>query len=104
MFKQLWCLLAIPCSLASQLKGPQEQLNAWPDTQPSQIGFWKYSETDPIHLSEISYSGLNTFAGIPHARCFEDDQRPDSRYDIAILGAPLDTVRDHQKEKVRPTY
>lgn len=34
--------------------------------------------------------GLPTFASMPYVHCFKDD--PDVAYDIAILGAPFDTV------------
>jgi len=34
--------------------------------------------------------GLSTFANIPYVDCFAD--RPKPHYDIAILGAPFDTV------------
>lgn len=48
----------------------------------------------PIDISEITYSGLNTFAGVAHAQCFRPshDEKDATRYDIAVLGAPLDTV------------
>jgi len=48
----------------------------------------------PIDISEITYSGLNTFAGVAHAQCFRPshDEKDATRYDIAVLGAPLDTT------------
>lgn len=38
-----------------------------------------------------AFSGLTTFANLPYANCFADS--PIEEYDIAILGAPFDTVR-----------
>lgn len=35
------------------------------------------------------FSGINTFAHLPHIRCL---QNPDEEYDIAVLGAPFDTA------------
>lgn len=35
------------------------------------------------------FSGISTFAHLPHTRCL---QNPDKEYDIAILGAPFDTA------------
>ncbi|KAF2964258.1 hypothetical protein GQX73_g9319 [Xylaria multiplex] len=37
------------------------------------------------------FSGLNTYARIPYVNCFSDDAAKDTKYDIAILGAPFDT-------------
>lgn len=46
-------------------------------------------------LSEGDYSGLPlaTFANIPHVNCFRGGT--ESTYDMAILGAPFDTVGAH---------
>ena len=38
-----------------------------------------------------AFSGLMTFANLPYSNCFVDDGV--AGYDIAILGAPFDTVR-----------
>ena len=37
------------------------------------------------------FSGLTTFAHLPYINCFADGPI-DEKYDIAILGAPFDTV------------
>jgi agmatinase len=63
------------------------------DLGNDQLHFWDTGRNDPIDIAEIQYSGLSTFAGLPHMRCFNRDDSPESRYDIAILGAPHDTVR-----------
>lgn len=38
-----------------------------------------------------AFSGLTTFANLPYISCF-DDKSETERYDIAMLGAPFDTV------------
>ena len=38
-----------------------------------------------------AFSGLTTFANLPYISCF-DDKSETEKYDIAILGAPFDTV------------
>ena len=40
------------------------------------------------------FYGLTTFANLPYGKCFVDDWSPEGEdaYDIAILGAPFDTV------------
>jgi hypothetical protein len=51
-------------------------------------------QTDPW-LSEfggtpdLSFSGITTFAHLPHSRCLD---RPDTPFDVAILGVPFDTA------------
>lgn len=55
--------------------------------------FWNYEGDDAIDISEIQYSEPSTFAGIPYVRCLNNDTAQDALYDIAVLGAPLDTVR-----------
>ena len=39
------------------------------------------------------FSGLTTFAKLPYVNCLVDDQAQFTPYDIAIFGAPFDTVR-----------
>ena len=41
-----------------------------------------------------AFSGLTTFANRPYISCF-DDKSETEKYDIAILGAPFDTVSMH---------
>ncbi|KAI0617854.1 Agmatinase mitochondrial [Pyrenophora tritici-repentis] len=40
-------------------------------------------------VSSWSFSGISTFAHLPHTRCLT---HPETTYDIAILGAPFDTA------------
>lgn len=52
----------------------------------------------PIDDSDIDittgtqFNGLMTFANLPYVNCFVDDEAKKESYDIAILGAPFDTV------------
>lgn len=38
------------------------------------------------------FNGLVTYANLPYLNCLSDDEVGDKKYDIAILGAPFDTV------------
>lgn len=67
---------------------------------PEQLRFWvnddKHGGKDDDEAATLpfQFAGLNTFAKLPYADCFtKDDAEPAARYDIAILGAPHDTVR-----------
>ncbi|KAI9713888.1 MAG: hypothetical protein M1820_000618 [Bogoriella megaspora] len=40
-------------------------------------------------VQKFPFSGISTFAHLPHARCLS---HPEASYDIAILGAPFDTA------------
>lgn len=50
------------------------------------------SNLDGIDIvSGSQFSGLTTFANVPYAACFADGPASE-KYDIALLGAPFDTV------------
>jgi hypothetical protein len=38
------------------------------------------------------FNGLGTFAHLPYVNCLNKNDSEEGRYDIAILGAPFDTV------------
>jgi len=90
-------LLAPALSLASV---SQERLESsipgWQDDyRRGRLGFRQCpADEGPIYISEISYTSLNTFAGVAHAQCFQKDNDGHGmkRYDIAVLGTPLDTT------------
>jgi hypothetical protein len=42
--------------------------------------------------TDSEFFGLTTFANLPYVNCFKADENEEGRYDIAILGAPFDTV------------
>lgn len=60
----------------------------------NQIPFWAHTDVavDEIDLSTYDFSGIGTYAHVPYENCFvgDDSSKP---FDIAILGAPFDTVR-----------
>jgi agmatinase len=45
--------------------------------------------TPVTDCQQWGFSGISTFAHLPHTRCL---QHPEKEYDIAILGAPFDTA------------
>ena len=50
------------------------------------------SDLDGIDIvSGSQFSGLTTFANLPYVSCFNDGPARE-KYDIALLGAPFDTV------------
>lgn len=62
-------------------------------------------DDDGIDISTGSeFHGLTTFASLPYANCFTDDwssEREDA-YDIALIGAPFDTVSLVQEHRIEP--
>lgn len=57
--------------------------------RPMQPGL-QHEDVDIISGSQ--FSGLKTYANLPYLNCVSDDEAKDKPYDIAILGAPFDTV------------
>ncbi|SMY20722.1 unnamed protein product [Zymoseptoria tritici ST99CH_1A5] len=58
------------------------------DPQKPFIG-WTKEDLDAKWGTDWGFSGISTFAHLPHIRCL---QHPSQTYDIAILGAPFDTA------------
>jgi len=64
---------------------------------PKVVGADLYQSTLVSNLDGIDivsgshFSGLTTFANLPYATCFADGPASE-KYDIALLGAPFDTV------------
>ena len=53
----------------------------------------KFMGDDFIDVTTDSeFFGLTTFANLPYVNCLKADETEEGRYDIAILGAPFDTV------------
>lgn len=44
-------------------------------------------------VSGSQFHGLRTYANLPYVSCLSDAEAKENKYDIAILGAPFDTVR-----------
>lgn len=49
--------------------------------------------TADLDISSPVYAGLTTYANLPYVHCLADAATEVEKYDIAILGAPFDTVR-----------
>lgn len=49
-----------------------------------------YDTDSPLDISGAKFRGLNTYANLPYVHCLSADEVEE--YDIAILGAPFDTV------------
>lgn len=50
------------------------------------------SDADVDILTGSQFRGLRTFANLPYVNCFSDEEMSGKDYDIAIMGAPFDTV------------
>ena len=61
--------------LVSVLVSAGEQLDPW--------------NTEFGGTPDLSFSGITTFAHLPHERCLE---RPEAMFDVALLGIPFDTA------------
>jgi agmatinase len=54
-----------------------------------QIVFGEYSDPD---VSQSKFGGLSTYANLPYVHCLAAEGEDVEKFDIAILGAPFDTV------------
>lgn len=43
-------------------------------------------------VTDSKFFGLTTFANVPYVNCLKAEETEEAKYDIAILGAPFDTV------------
>ncbi|RMX95625.1 hypothetical protein D0868_11629 [Hortaea werneckii] len=61
------------------------------DTEDPQEPFigWTREDLDAKWGTDYGFSGISTFAHLPHHRCL---QYPETEYDIAVLGVPFDTA------------
>ncbi|KAM0545342.1 hypothetical protein ACHAPJ_011414 [Fusarium lateritium] len=75
-----WVLLLQQAVVAAQLHPNQDQviLNHHDDADFVDSGY---------------YYGINTFAHTRYVNCYSNAESKDNLYDIAIIGAPHDTVR-----------
>lgn len=51
------------------------------------------NDDDVDIVTGSQFNGLRTFANLPYVNCFSDEEAESKKYDIAVLGAPFDTVR-----------
>lgn len=49
-------------------------------------------DEDLVFHDSAYYYGISTFANTPYVNCFVAEEAKKKRYDIAVLGAPHDTV------------
>ena len=45
-----------------------------------------------MDISKAKFAGLTTYANLPYVHCLAAEEEEVEAYDIAILGAPFDTV------------
>lgn len=57
-----------------------------------QIRFWMNDGNDDFEMAEMPSLSGRGFASLDIRDCFKKDDSIEGRYDIAILGAPHDTV------------
>jgi agmatinase len=50
---------------------------------------------DDIDISGSKFRGVSTYANLPYVHCLGGKDEDIEKYDIAILGAPFDTVSEH---------
>ncbi|KAK6443260.1 hypothetical protein LTR95_000085 [Oleoguttula sp. CCFEE 5521] len=72
----------------STIANAREEVDTIPKSQEPFVG-WTKEDLDAKWGTDWGFSGISTFAHLPHTRCL---QHPDEEYDIAILGAPFDTA------------
>lgn len=51
---------------------------------------------EDLDVSGAAYWGLSTYANLPYVHCLAKANEDVEKYDIAILGAPFDTVSARQ--------
>jgi len=76
-----------------------EPTNQAPLISPSKHDVHEPGPDDPLNLAKDSaFMGLMTYANIPYVHCLADEASGEEyngeKYDIAVLGAPFDTVSD----------
>jgi agmatinase len=78
------------------------QAKAWqfphgPDYSTTQNPLNGLADNDDVDIvSGSQFRGLTTYANIPYLNCLSDEAAESTKYDIAILGAPFDTVSSCQ--------
>lgn len=77
-------------SLAASLLAHTREVTFPPVSGFSQQRFLGEDEADLLSGSE--FAGLTTYASLPYVHCLAGDGEEVEKYDIAILGAPFDTV------------
>lgn len=65
--------------------------------------FVAYNADESLDISGALYLGLTTYGNLPYVHCLAADDEAVEKYDIAILGAPFDTVGWANPRAVPPT-
>jgi agmatinase len=55
-----------------------------------QYNHMAHGDDDAVDITRAKFYGLTTFANLPYMNCFDEAEM--GSYDIAIMGAPFDTV------------
>ena len=64
----------------------------FPPVLNTQQLFGTYNSPFDQDISTPLFNGLSTYAGLPYVHCLAPAEHEVEKYDIAILGAPFDTV------------
>lgn len=89
MHRWLSPIVQLSCLLHTTVHAQQHQFVAHGG---SQIPFWAHTESvGEINLATYDFGGIGTYANLPYENCFVDNDSSEG-FDIAILGAPFDTV------------
>jgi len=69
---------------------------------PQDGGQHRFSLDDKDDIDIVTgsqFNGLKTFANLPYVNCFSDAEAKGKKYDIAVMGAPFDTVSSNPPAK-----
>lgn len=94
-FQSFSLISFVPCVLGRNIIFPPVVHSGFQDTQ---FALADHGDIDNVDITTGSqFHGLTTFANLPYVNCFVDSESKDQKYDIAILGAPFDTVHTIRK-------
>ncbi len=82
--RPLIIILGVTCATAWEF--PQK-----PVFPPGQNSIPNVNDNIDI-VTGSQFNGLATYANLPYLNCLSDSEAEGKKYDIAILGAPFDTV------------
>lgn len=87
-------IFAVSVSVSAQILLVASHASPGPQHHgPSILGQTYLGGSDFIDVATGSeFFGLGTYANLPYVNCLSSNEGDEARYDIAILGAPFDTV------------
>jgi len=56
-----------------------------------------------LDVSQAKFAGLNTYANLPYVHCLAGEDEKVEKFDIAVLGAPFDTVSISLSSRAKPS-